>query len=103
MSDNFKYKTKEGSKKIIEGVLKGGLLFSKRVADGLVNANVKGQMTEEPLDKLKVVGVELGKGIAKGFVEATVRSASEVIEGVVTITDAVITKFDDDDSSHKED
>ena len=92
---------KKSGKQILTGFGKASMLFTKRVAEGAFNAQMKQSMEEETSAKLKVAGEEIGKAIIRGAVEGGSVGVTTILEGVNTFTKEMArhSKKDDDDST----
>jgi hypothetical protein len=91
--DDFGESTKKAGKKILAGMTKGGIIFTKRVAEGTFNAKIRQTEADETIDKIKIAGSEMGKAIVKGTVESVQKSAPEIIEGVSALAKAFNKKY----------
>ncbi len=81
--------TKKGGKEILTGISRGGMLFTKRVAEGALNAQTAKSNEKETFDKVKAAGNELGKAIIKGAIEGAAETLHGIRAGVTTISDAI--------------
>ena len=91
--DNFSEVSKRAGKKILEGITKGGIIFTKRVAEGTFNAKIRQSESEETIDKIRIAGSEMGKAVVKGTVESVQKSAPDILEGVNTLAKAFNKKY----------
>ena len=91
--DDFSEVSKRAGKKILEGITKGGIIFTKRVAEGTFNAKIRQNESEETIDKIRIAGSEMGKAVVKGTVESVQKSAPDIIEGVNTLAKAFNKKY----------
>ena len=92
-AEDFGESTKKAGKKILEGMTKGGIIFTKRVAEGTFNAKIRQTESEETIDKIMIAGSEMGKAVVKGTVESVQKSAPDIIEGVSTLAKAINKKY----------
>lgn len=90
--DEIKEIAKQGGKKILEGIAKGGILFTKRIAEGITNATIAQSGEEDTLEKVKAVGTQLGKAVIKGTIESS-KAVPEIIDGVSDVADAINKKY----------
>lgn len=91
--EDFGDATKKAGKKILEGMTKGGIIFTKRVAEGTFNAKIRQTEADETIDKIKIAGSEMGKALVKGGVESVQKSVPDILEGVNTLAKAINKKF----------
>ena len=96
---------KKSGKQILSGLGKASMLFTKRMAEGAFNAQIKQSQEEETSKKLKVAGEELGKAFLKGAVEGGSVGMTTLIDGVNTFTKEVAKhsnpKSKDDDEGYQ--
>lgn len=93
--DEQKNETIEGGKKILKGISKGGALFTKRVAEGMVNASIAQKMQDETSKKVIAAGTETLKGVIKGAEESIREASPDIIEGVGDIASIISKKIKD--------
>jgi len=77
---------KKSGKQILTGLSKASILFTKRMAEGAFNAQMKQSQESETSNKLKVAGQELGKAFLRGAMEGGTVGMSTLVEGVGTFT-----------------
>ncbi|MDH5401153.1 MAG: hypothetical protein OEY49_01570 [Candidatus Heimdallarchaeota archaeon] len=89
---------KKSGKELLQGVAKGGALFSKRVAEGVFNAQIAQSNEDTTGKKISIVSQELGKAIVKGVMEG----ANETFVGVKASLEH-LSKIKPKDTSEKTD
>ena len=74
---------------------KGAALFSKRVAEGMVNASFAQKMEEENAKKIMAAGSETIKGVIKGAEESFREATPDVVQGANKLIKAINKKMKD--------
>lgn len=92
---------KKSSKQILAGLGKAGMLFTKRMAEGAFNAQIRQSQEEETSDRLKAAGQELGKAFLKAAVEGGSVGMTSLVEGVGTFTKEMA-KYSDNQTNREE-
>jgi hypothetical protein len=96
-TDELKAAAKKGGKEILSGFSKGGMVLTKRIAEGALRAELAQSNTTDTLEKIKVAGSEMGKAIVKGTIEGASETLSGVREGFSTIVNAMSKSQDQND------
>lgn len=77
---------RQGGKEILFGLSKAGLMFTKRLAEGALNAQLAQAHEESTTEKIRAVGSELGRAFVKGALEGATETLSGFISGVNTFS-----------------
>ena len=93
--DDFTETSKKAGKKIVSGLTKGGVAFTKHVSSGVARAQIKQSMESDSIEKVKIVGTEVGKGIIKGATESFKKGTPDLIDGVSKLGKAIGDKIKD--------
>lgn len=90
--DEIKEIAKQGGKKILDGIAKGGILFTKRIAEGITNATIAQSGIEDNIEKVKAAGTQMGKAVIKGTIDSS-KAVPDIIDGVSDVADAISKKY----------
>ncbi len=83
----------EGGKEILKGISKGAALFTKRLAEGMVNASIAQQMEETQSKKIMAAGSETIKGVIKGAEESFREATPDMFSGANKLINAINRKI----------
>ncbi|MHA2251148.1 MAG: hypothetical protein ACXAD7_12360 [Candidatus Kariarchaeaceae archaeon] len=88
-SADVKEAVKKGGKEILFGFSKAGMVFTKRVAEGALSAQLAQNQETDTIEKIKAASSELGRAVIKGVVEGATETFEGILTGVGTVSEAL--------------